>query len=569
MLPNFIVKVTVDERDCLPFNNSLAIQQFRELRSYVIEGVSRDAATLFAEPVVTQKGAEFEIAWYAEPVGQPVPLSQLDPDVRRIVSDKLARAAQALAPLLAGEMGALLSRAFYVKDEDSILAVGQEPVLINWGIVTPDVDTGSQRALNAHFAATLGRYTALPAPTIVRRTFTTRPVATPDLPPPPPRSGSSEIFARHRGLCIATLVIALLALLLAIPGVLGKRDAAAEASLVSVADAKKITEAMQDKVSKARAAVSTATCSPTGEIETPNKQTDIPLRASDQRGDMALVARRATESVVLVLTCVERTWWDSKQQDDTAPKKALACPKFRELEPDAEEAHDLVAYQSGSGFFVAPKTVVTNLHVVDDAVEVFVIGRSLPHVIRATVKAKTAVKTSVDAPDFAVLDVDIAQSPPPIELSTTPTLLQDVVAAGFPGVIIDKDPQLDQLLHGDGTAMPALTTYPGSITLLKGLDSAMPLVFSSAVIAHGNSGGPLMNLCGQAVGMNTLGWNGKEDDIGYKVNVAEGAKALSAFLDDSQIAHTTSTATCMPAPQTALQTPPDNGAKPPAPQLAK
>ena len=110
--------------------------------------------------------------------------------------------------------------------------------------------------------------------------------------------------------------------------------------------------------------------------------------------------------------------------------------------------------------------------------------------------------------------------------------------------------------HGDANAVPGLTTFPGSVTLIKYPDQPLPLIFSSAVIGHGNSGGPLLNLCAQAIGMNTLGWSGKAEDTGYKINVAQGGRALSAFLDAKGIAHETSALACSPADQVALERPP-------------
>ena len=575
MLPNFLVKAAISPLNCLSLNNSLVIEQFRDLRSYLIDGVSREVAALFAEPVVTEKTDALDIAWYAEPAGEPLPLHALDPDARRIVVDKLAARLQTLAPLLSGASGALLARALYVADEAAIMAVGQEPVLIRWGMVADGVDPMDQSALNNHFAATLGRYVPFAAPIIVRRpSFQAPPVAR-EMPPAMPMPVSGPIdrrigARRHLWLGAATAVAALIALVLAVPGVLAKHEVK-DPGIVSVNDAQKITASMQERVDKARAALAAAKCDPTGKIDLPGKQADLPPATTDRKGSMALVARRATESVVLVLTCVDRGDWDAKQKDDGKPHNPLDCPDLGETPGKAGASRQLVALGSGSGFFIAPRIVVTNRHVVEGAAEVFVVGRGLPRAMRATVKAITPPKSNADSPDFAALEVDLDQSPPPIGLSTNPSLLQDVVAAGFPGVIIDHDPQLDQLLHGDSSAIPALTTFPGSITLLKDPDDAMPLIFSSAVIGHGNSGGPLLNLCGDAVGMNTLGWSGKEEDTGYKVNVAEGAKALSAFLDSNKIDHARSAQRCEPGVQAAIDTPPPDAPKPPppAPQSGK
>ncbi len=559
MLPNFVAKVTNDHRLCILLNGGMVLERFSMLRARVISAASREAAALFAEPVVTRKGGQIEVAWYSEQAGEPKPLDSLDAEARAIVAAKLRSRLDGIAPLLGSDLGPLLARALYVEGPASILAIGQEPVLIQWGILPAGVSAEDQTALDAHFAATLGPYASFPAPRIATRASA---LVEPPLPAAmvvPPRS----VLARHPVLLGAGGLAALCALALSIPGLLPKPDPAAGAE--ALAHAREITKAMQDKVDQAKAALGTATCNPDGNV-TPARErqgqlppSPIAIRqgAGQLQGDMSLVARRATESVVFILTCTDRKSWTAAHKDDKDGGEPIACPALDGVAGTA----DLVADASGSGFFISPNRVATNTHVVENAKAIFVTSHLLGRVSRGEVEAAT-VKSRVDDPDFAVVKVTFPQSPPPIELAATASRLQNVVAAGYPGVITHEDAQLDRLLAGDATAAPELTTFPGFVTLTMTGSQSVPLIFSSAVIGHGNSGGPLMDLCGRAVGVNTLGWSGLAEDTGYKVNVAEGAKALAAFLDQHHIAHSIAETPCQPEAQADAASPPPGGGTP-------
>lgn len=570
MLPNFIAKASVGRANCLLLNGSLVLEQFGDLRAYLVGAVGRDAASLLAEPVLTKKGDQLEVAWYAEQPGTPRPIDTLDAELQGSAIYKLKSRVQAMAHLLDGPSGALLARALYVLNSDSIIMVDQEPLLIQWGMLPDSVAPREQTSLDNHFAQTLGRYVALPAPSIGQRSFSTS-QATPSFHPLPPLPDPIQYGAaaeKHRGLMIATGVAAATALLLALPNVLATPRHAGDKNGDALSDARKISKAMQEKVERARSALASANCDPQGQITVPEDKkgqlppSPMPIRGAEgqNRGDMALVARRATESVVFVFTCTDRAVWDETHKDDKEKGTPLACPDVDSSSaPDAtspDRSNELYVLGSGSGFFVASKTIVTNFHVVEGAKAVFVTNRFIGRAKRVRVEATTPPGTDFTSPDFALLTVDIDKSPPPIELATVPTLLENVVAAGFPGVVIRSDAEREKLFHGDPTAVPGLTTFPGSVTLIKYPDQPMQLIYSSAVIGHGNSGGPLLDLCGRAIGMNTFGWSGIAEDTGYKINIAEGAKALSAFLVAHNVTHAAVAEACQVSVEAKVDKPP-------------
>lgn len=160
---------------------------------------------------------------------------------------------------------------------------------------------------------------------------------------------------------------------------------------------------------------------------------------------------------------------------------------------------------TGSGFFVTPDTVVTNNHVIADAAgpEVMVIGRGLDAPKRARVIAKTNGQGQNER-DYAILKVEgvHVDTTLPLELETSE--LTNVVAAGFPGLLLDTDMNFHALIRGDMAAMPELAMSQGAVMAVQNRDRGLPVIAHSAPISGGNSGGPLVDMCGRVVGINTF-----------------------------------------------------------------
>jgi S1-C subfamily serine protease len=156
----------------------------------------------------------------------------------------------------------------------------------------------------------------------------------------------------------------------------------------------------------------------------------------------------------------------------------------------------------GSGFFVAPRTVITNRHVVQDNVSVTVRlsnGQTLPG----------RVETVSVEYDLAIVRVDGAlPSQAVLPLGTVNDVRpgQEVIAIGL-----------------------ALGVFQNSVT--RGIISAIRradrtvMLQTDAAINPGNSGGPLLNRQGQVVGINTLKVGGPAESLGFAV-AADHARAL-------------------------------------------
>lgn len=163
----------------------------------------------------------------------------------------------------------------------------------------------------------------------------------------------------------------------------------------------------------------------------------------------------------------------------------------------------------GSGFYVRPDTVLTNAHVVKN--EAFV---TLRHADGTTVSARVDEKSP--AFDIALLRVTApAEAQAVIPLGTAETLRpgQEVITIGSPF----------------GTLKNSVTR--GVVSGLRRSGSAM-LVQNDAAAHPGSSGGPLLDRSGVAIGITTMGDNGKRG-INYAVAIDHARAILEGQPIDS------------------------------------
>lgn len=183
----------------------------------------------------------------------------------------------------------------------------------------------------------------------------------------------------------------------------------------------------------------------------------------------------------------------------------------------------------GTGFFIDKNTVVTNRHVIEAGKKFSITSSTLgkePLPARLIAATRDSEYTN---PDFAVLRAEkVPANIRPLAISTQPQLLQTVVASGFPSSEIRVDANL---------VTPNTVFSQGEVSVLQPQPNNMVLVLHTARIATGSSGGPLVNRCGNVVGVNTF-IGAQTDKFSDRSLYALSGNALRSFLDQSGVSYT-------------------------------
>ena len=177
----------------------------------------------------------------------------------------------------------------------------------------------------------------------------------------------------------------------------------------------------------------------------------------------------------------------------------------------------------GSGFvYDTDGHVITNQHVVDDAESASV----------AFPNGKTYSATVVGSDpstDIAVLDVDAPASVlKPLELADS-----SEVEVGDGVIAIGSPFGLEQTVTtGIVSALHRQITAPNNFSI----DDAIQ---TDAAINHGNSGGPLLDMDGDVIGVNSQieSESGGNDGVGFAVPSNTVAKIAGALISDGSVEH--------------------------------
>jgi len=187
---------------------------------------------------------------------------------------------------------------------------------------------------------------------------------------------------------------------------------------------------------------------------------------------------------------------------------------------------------SGTGFFIAPGLVLTNRHVAGGrGGQALIINQALGRLMEARVVAGGLARR-----DYAVLAVEPVSSIIPLKFNLRAKRGDRVGAWGYPGFVIEGDPQLGRLQEGDFSAAPEVVFTSGEISAIHQTDP--PMIIHSAAISQGNSGGPLVNERGEVLGINTLIKVDKSSLSNRQSSHALSASDLVDFLKANDIPHT-------------------------------
>lgn len=191
---------------------------------------------------------------------------------------------------------------------------------------------------------------------------------------------------------------------------------------------------------------------------------------------------------------------------------ATAQPRATPVGPPAPAK----VVSTGSGFFVtASGHVLTNAHVVEDCKQVSLVGGS-----RLTL-------LDIDlGSDLALLGSE-NQTATPLVLrqGRGVRLAESILVAGFPLA---------------GLLSSGLNVTTGAVSALAGPDNDRRLIQITAPVQPGNSGGPLLDLSGNVVGvvvskLDAVKVASVTGDIPQNVNFAISLGTLQAFLDSNDV----------------------------------
>ncbi len=155
---------------------------------------------------------------------------------------------------------------------------------------------------------------------------------------------------------------------------------------------------------------------------------------------------------------------------------------------------------TGSGFFIHPGQVITNLHVIEGADHVEV--RTFEGKCRTyQVEALAAVD---EEGDLAVLNINAAERPRALEIAgSLPEEGEKIFVIGNP-------------LRLEGSVAD------GIVSAVREVPNLGKIIQITAPISHGNSGSPVFNMRGQVVGVVTI-----KVTNGQNINLALGAARIT------------------------------------------
>lgn len=524
-----------------------------KLRDYLQQKGAAPLIEIFARPLLANReGATLgSVAWYTAAQGDVVPLAHANAaqqnQAMRQLSDMLAPVSAVLSEREG--LGALLRRSLIVANREDILLVGgSQVVLVNWGLV-PAAIANKPDKLRQHFQDTLGSYVSV-APWPSGGGLLELPEL-PELPEvelpdgvlpevslnfglegdQPAAPQQFEIpAASGSGLCDNPWLVGIAATTLVGGGTMAGLttrfvespppvSAPVAQELLTMQEG--VNQSLEDQITNLRKALDGDACAipKLPLLNTPTYHPILPAQGASAPTSTKTIAQRLDETTFLVLV------------------------------PEGDDV------RMGSAFLVAPNVVLSNSHVVGAPsadTPILVTNKALGGLQRATLlhaTPQTPETERLDAPDFALLKLEgsALDQVEPLPLALSVEKLAPVVAAGFPSFELGLDANFMSLLeNGEMAAVPEVVMSGGAVSVVRSDGNQPTLIAHTAVVSQGNSGGPLLDRCGRAVGINTSIRLDKESL--RQGNYALGGTALLAYLRQQQIPVTVAEQPCDTAP---------------------
>lgn len=521
-----------------------------------------EVASLFAEPVRGYNRATGvqNVTWFCSYEGTPFPFTQLDAAALRPVAKLLRERLAALLPLFADpKLGPALASWLYLSSPADLISVAGQPVLKNWGML-PASTANSGEAREAVFRRTIEPYA-------------------PRMPLPPFNNEEAQSFLPRLAEVEARMES------LAARAAIANQDSGAprvtgEPTVDDVPPRRPPTGFVQRAwlapTVASLAALVVLIALNTFDIlrypQTADRDLDTELEENQRATNKALKERleqltMANKNVCqmvpgarnppgagdlqkLLPVTPERARVDVSPRDGRAPEQTSVAGLL-----DSATVIVVNGNTSGSGFFLSDRYVVTNHHVVRDAMDVRIGNKSLGGFIPAKVIAKGRGRTR-GTQDLAVLEVQPRPGLQSLKISVVPERLKPVTAAGFPGAVISTEQRADP------DSLPQANFTTGIVTSHQNQKpDGVGTIIHTAQIGHGNSGGPLIDEGGCVVGVNSwLSFDGDETRNYQTYNQSIDADELRKFLTERGLSFDSTDSPCTPVTQQASKQP-----TPPAP----
>ncbi len=523
---NYVCATTLENLILAKGATGAVLDQSASMLAEIERRCGTDVAMLFAQPTIKSTTGSAVVSWYAAPDGSPRPLASFDAIGQRPFAEILRTRLARLLPLMADPViGANIGAALNIRSFQDIYVMGSDVVIVNWGMLPRDV-VFSETAREAHFRSTLGSF----APS--------------HFPTPPFDFNDAERFAAAvvRELKASAGRDSAEARDIAAAASQARKAVSGPAEWTSAAvSARKYRPWVPPLVASVLAGVVLGVLLIPGVLQNATVVSPDSVLIDQQRRIVQDVNRSIEQQITelrsnsteLVCRALPGTTNATYASPNLLPPPAQSIPvaaptpggptNAAEL---AEKAVVLVRAQfgesgsMGSAFFISDQLLVTNDRLVSgpggrDPASVTIENKALGKRIPAKILARTHPKRPGDV-DLALLEVSANTSLAFLRPAGQPQPASAVRSVGFPG------------LNLDGSTRPQAVIIDGIVSSLIDLDG-QNLVAHSAATAQGTSGGPLMDLCGRAVGVNSYSDTGAS--VGF--SLAQPAAALLDFLKAS------------------------------------
>lgn len=532
MAEHFLTKTKVYREDCLGVGQALAIERHAELQALLTHNAGPDVAALFAEPFISRSGDDghLTIAWYTNLSGRGARLTELSEDGAKRIEARLVALTRPLVHMLEdSESGPLLRAALSVGSRADIWVIDDRPILVNWGMTT---------GARPSEGPLTGLIPMLTGPMIEARR--PAPVATSNaaasLPVPPVAPVTAPVGTVPRIAWVPLTVLLCLSILVLLWLLLPSTRIAfpyappiAPSATVDTSAAQEATlRALADRKQQLEAALAGAQCRADGVLELPGGRS-IDGAMLPQVGSPDLATE--TPAKVEPMLPLSPSQLSVGEADTTETLlKRLEGGTVLVIARRGETV------STGTGFSIGNGLIISNAHVLGsfgESGEVFVIHKSFAQPLPARV-IKVTAPFEQSGTDLALLEV-ADKTLTTLTLMTNPETrkLTPVIAAGFPADVMETDSAYVALMQGDATAVPDLSVSDGIVTSEQQMpEGQTKLLFHTAPLSNGNSGGPLVDYCGSVVGVNTFV---RRSEL-RSINIALSTADVVTFLEDTPAA---------------------------------